>query len=185
MGSRRNGNSIDSRKEGEVIENLQPPKNIKKLSIFSYGGKHFPNWFLENSLWNMVSLVLDECESCQHLPPVGILPFLKVLKIIKLDGIVSIDATFHGNNSCSFKSLEKMIFSNMRQWEKWECQAVIGAFPCLQSLSIKNCPNLKGQLPDQLVVPLKTLQITNCEQLEGVYILNYKDVERFCLIGQQ
>jgi len=61
---RKNGNSIDSIKEGDVIENLQPPKNLKELSIYRYGGKRFPTWLLENSLWNMVSLVLKDCKSC-------------------------------------------------------------------------------------------------------------------------
>jgi len=53
----RTGNSIDSKKEENVIENLKPPKNLKGLSIFNYGGKQLPNWLLENSLWNMVSLL--------------------------------------------------------------------------------------------------------------------------------
>ena len=160
-----NRNSIDSKKEEEVIENLQPSKNLKKLSLYGYGGKRFPNWLLENSLCNMVSLVLDECEFCERLPPLGLLPFLKVLKIIQLDGIVSIDSDFHGNNSCSFTSLETLEFSNMSQWEKWDCQAVRGAFPRLRRLSIRNCSKIKGQLPEQ-VVSLERLEIQNCQQLE-------------------
>ena len=163
---KENRNSIDSKKEKDIIENLQPSKNLKELSIFGYSGKQFPKWLLENSLWNMTSLVLDECESCQCLPPLGLLPFLKALEITKLDGIVNIDADFHGNNSCSFKSLERLEFFNMSQWEKWDCQAVTGAFPRLQELSITNCPKLKGQLPQKLV-PLEILQIEDCEQLEA------------------
>ena len=46
----KNGNSIDSKKEDDVIENLQPYKNLKELSIFKYGGKQLPDWLLENSL---------------------------------------------------------------------------------------------------------------------------------------
>jgi len=154
---KRNRKSIDSKKEEEVIENLQPSKNIKQLSIYNYGGNQFPNWLLENSLWNMVYLRLEKCESCQRLPPLGVLPFLKVLEIRKLDGIVSIDADFHGNDSCSFKSLEILKFSDMSQWEEWECQAVTGAFPCLRKLSIKDCPKLKGHLPE--FVALKELKV--------------------------
>ncbi|XP_068485205.1 putative disease resistance RPP13-like protein 1 [Phaseolus vulgaris] len=160
-----NQNSIDSKKEEDVIENLHPSKNIKELSIYGYGGKRFPNWLLENSLWNMVSLLLNQCESCQRLPPLGLLPFLKVLSIIKLDGIVSIDGDFHGNNSSSFKSLETLEFSSLSRWEKWDCQAVTNAFPRLRHLSIRKCPKLKGQLPEQLI-PLEMLQIKYCQQLE-------------------
>ncbi|XP_014489569.1 putative disease resistance RPP13-like protein 1 [Vigna radiata var. radiata] len=161
----RTGNSIDS-KNAEVIENLQPSKNLKELSILNYGGSKFPKWLLQDSLPNLVSLVLRNCESCQHLPPLGLLPFLKKLYISGFDVIVSIDADFHGNNSSSFQSLKKLEFSDMKQWEKWVCQAVTGAFPNLQILSIKKCPKLKGHLPE-LLVPLKTLKITRCQQLEA------------------
>ena len=161
-----NRNFIDSKKEEEVIENLQPSKNLKELSIIRYGGKRFPNWLLDNSLWNMVSLKLVECESCQLLPPLGLLPFLKVLKIKKLDGILSIDSDFHGNNSCSFKSLETLEFSNMSRWEKWGCQGVTDAFPRLRHLYLRNCPKLKEQLPEQ-VIPLERLEIEDCKQLEA------------------
>ncbi|ESW05702.1 hypothetical protein PHAVU_011G202100 [Phaseolus vulgaris] len=116
-------NSNDSKKEEEVIENLQPSKNLKKLSICRYGGKRFPNWLLENSLWNMTSVVLEECKSCERLPPLGLLPFLKFLRIRNLDGIMTIDGDFYGSNSCSFKSLETLDFLFLSRWEKWDCQA--------------------------------------------------------------
>ena len=92
--------------------------------------------------------------------------FATYLDISGFDEIVSIDVDFHGNNSSSFQSLERLEFSNTRQWEKWECQAVTGAFPNLRILSIKDCPKLKGQLPE-LLVPLKKLRIRECQQLEG------------------
>ncbi|KAL2581598.1 hypothetical protein AAZV13_15G194400 [Glycine max] len=162
------GKHDDHAKERDVvvIENLQPSKNLEKLSIRKYGGKQFPNWLSDNSLSNVVSLELDNCQSCQHLPSLGLLPFLKNLEISSLDGIVSIGADFHGNSSSSFPSLETLKFSSMKAWEKWECEAVIGAFPCLQYLSISKCPKLKGDLPEQLL-PLKKLQISECKQLEA------------------
>ena len=47
--------------------------------------------------------MLEECGSGQRSPPLGLLPFLKVLNITKLDGIMNIiDADFHGNNSSLF-----------------------------------------------------------------------------------
>ncbi|ESW05684.1 hypothetical protein PHAVU_011G200800 [Phaseolus vulgaris] len=156
--------SVDSTKVGDVIENLRPSNYLKKLTVRKYVGKQLPNWLLDNSLLNLVSLALMKCTCCQHFPPLGLLPFLKKLEISGFDEIVRIDGDFHGNNSCSFKSLETLEFSNMSQWEKWECQALTGAFPCLRQLSIRNCPKLKGQLPD---VPLERLQIEDCQQLEG------------------
>ncbi|XP_068467033.1 putative disease resistance RPP13-like protein 1 [Phaseolus vulgaris] len=134
---------IGSTKDGDVIENLQPSKYLKKLSIRNYVGKQFPNWLLNNSLPNLVSLVLRNCKSCQRFPPLGLLPFLKKLVISRCYKIVIIDDDFHGNNSCSFKSLETLAFSFMEHWEKWECQAMTGAFPRLQYLSITVCPKLQ------------------------------------------
>ncbi|XP_047150305.1 putative disease resistance RPP13-like protein 1 [Vigna umbellata] len=170
--------SVDSEKAEDVIENLRPSKYLKKLSVSNYIGKQFPNWLLHNSLPNLVSLVLEECESCQRLPPLGLLPFLKYLEISGLDEIVSIDADFNGNNSCSFKSLQKLYFSNMRQWEKWDCQAVTGAFPRLEFFSIGNCPKLKGHLPK--FVALKSLYVFLCEQLEALMVSALELLLQYC-----
>eukprot|EP00256_Glycine_max_P066894 XP_025981489.1 putative disease resistance RPP13-like protein 1 isoform X2 [Glycine max] len=159
-------NPDDSAKERDVIENLQPSKHLEELSIRNYGGKQFPNWLSDNSLSNVVSLKLHNCQSCERLPSLGLLPFLENLEISSLDGIVSIGADFHGNSTSSFPSLETLKFYSMEAWEKWECEAVIGAFPCLQYLSISKCPKLKGDLPEQLL-PLKKLQISECKQLEA------------------
>ncbi|XP_027911079.1 putative disease resistance RPP13-like protein 1 [Vigna unguiculata] len=160
---------VDSEKVEDVVENLRPLKYLKKLSIWNYIGKHFPNWLLHNSLPNLVSLVFVDCRSCERLPPLGLLPFLNHLSIVGLDGIMSIiDADFHGNNSSSFKSLQRLYFSDMRQWEKWDCQAVRGAFPRLQHFSIKNCPKLRAHLPK--FVALKDLYVSNCEQLEALIV---------------
>ncbi|KAL2326333.1 hypothetical protein Fmac_025391 [Flemingia macrophylla] len=91
-----NWNPDDSRKEREVLENLQPSKHLEKLSVRNYGGTQFPSWLLDNSSANMVSLKLDGCKYCSHLPPLGNLPFLKHLTIAGLDGIVGINVDFLG-----------------------------------------------------------------------------------------
>ncbi|KAL2326486.1 hypothetical protein Fmac_025544 [Flemingia macrophylla] len=159
------GDSMEE-KNDIVIENLQPSKQLEKLSINNYGGKQFPRWLSDNSLLNMVSLTLMNCQSCQYLPSLGLLPFLKHLTIEGFDGVVSIDSDFYGSSSCSFTSLETLRLYSMIAWEKWECRAVTGAFPRLQYLRLDRCPKLKGHLPMQVAL-LKTLYITCCEQLLG------------------
>jgi hypothetical protein len=52
----------------------------------------------------------------------------------------------------------------MEEWEEWECKTATNAFPCLQNLSIKNCPNLRENLPEKLPC-LLNLEIFLCEQL--------------------
>ncbi|KAH1217435.1 putative disease resistance RPP13-like protein 1 [Glycine max] len=159
-----NWNPEDSRKEREVLENLQPYKHLEKLSIRNYGGTQFPRWLFDNSSLNVLSLKLDCCKYCSCLPPLGLLPSLKHLTVAGLDGIVGINADFYGSSSSSFKSLETLHFSDMEEWEEWECNSVTGAFPRLQHLSIEQCPKLKGNLPEQLL-HLKNLVICDCKKL--------------------
>ncbi|CAJ1977966.1 unnamed protein product [Sphenostylis stenocarpa] len=152
-------NSIEER---EVLENLQPSRYLKHLSISEYGGTQFPSWLSDNSLSNVVSLSLNNCRHCLWLPSLGLLTFLKHLKVEGLDWIARIDADFYGNSSSSFASLKSLKFSDMKEWEEWQCMT--GAFPNLRSLSLENCPKLKGHLPDQLC-HLKYLLIKDCKEL--------------------
>ncbi|XP_068501488.1 putative disease resistance RPP13-like protein 1 [Phaseolus vulgaris] len=131
----------DPNKEKEVLQNLQPSNHLETLSIRNYNGTEFPSWEFDNSLANLVFLKLEECKYCLCLPPLGLLSSLKTLEIEGLDGIVSIGAEFYGSNS-SFVSLESLSFSNMKEWEEWECKTT--SFPRLQQLDVDNCPKLKG-----------------------------------------
>ncbi|KAL2326259.1 hypothetical protein Fmac_025317 [Flemingia macrophylla] len=153
-----------SMKDREVLENLQPSKHLLEISIWNYGGTQFPNWLFNNSLSKIVYLNLKHCKYSIRLPPLGILPFLKDLKIIGLDGIVVIDADFYGSSTCSFVSLKSLYFYGLKEWEDWECVGVTGSFPCLEYLKIKRCPKFIGHLPEQLH-HLKSLEIIACEEL--------------------
>jgi Leucine-rich repeat (LRR) protein len=165
-----NENIDNSEKDREVLEKLQPSKHMKDLSVCSYGGTRFPDWFGDSSLSNVVSLKLSNCENCVLLPPLGILSSLEELWLIGLSGIVVVGSEFYGNGSSSssailpFASLKILKFENMQGWEVWDCKNVTGAFSCLQKLFINNCPYLKECLPEQLPCLLK-LKITNCSQL--------------------
>ncbi|CAK8561099.1 unnamed protein product [Lathyrus sativus] len=165
-----NAKRDDSEKERELFEKLQAFKKLRELSINSYGGTRFPEWFgNSNSFFNVVSLKLSNCENIVLLPPLGILPSLKKLWITGLSGIVVIGSAFYGNGSSSFDiipfvSLLTLSFKDMKGWEKWDCKTVSGAFPCLQKLSIQNCPNLKECLPVQLPCLMK-LEISYCQRL--------------------
>ncbi|XP_047149437.1 putative disease resistance RPP13-like protein 1 [Vigna umbellata] len=157
-----NRNNDDSIIEREVLENLQPSRQLKHLLIDGYGGTQFPRWLSDNSLLNVESLSLNNCRHCQLLPSLGLLTFLKHLTIHGLDCIVRIDADFYGNSSFAFASLETLSFNDMKEWEEWQCMT--GAFPSLHCLSVMNCPKLKGNLPVQLS-RLKKLTIGQCKQL--------------------
>ncbi|WVZ14343.1 hypothetical protein V8G54_011909 [Vigna mungo] len=114
--------------------------------------KHLHSLDLTGSLW------LANCKYCLCLPPFGLLSSLKTLTIMGFDGIVSIGAEFYGTGSFSFKSLEILVFSNMKEWE---CKTT--NFPHLKHLSIDRCRKLKG-LSDQLLHS-EQLTIDSCDEL--------------------
>jgi len=145
-----------------VLEGLQPNSNLKKLNITHYKGSRFPNWLRGCHLPNLVSLELKGCR-CSCLPPLGQLPSLKELSIYDCEGIKIIDEEFFGNNSTivPFKSLEFLIFADMVNWEDW----ISLRFPLLKELSIRNCPKLKGTLPQHLP-SIQKLSISGCKELE-------------------
>ncbi|CAJ1977963.1 unnamed protein product [Sphenostylis stenocarpa] len=132
--------SLDnSMKERDVLENLQPSKHLKQLSINEYGGTQFPLWLSDNSLSNVVSLTLKNCKHCLWLPSLGLLIFLKHLEIMGLDCMARIDADFYGNSSSSsFPKSSKSCCEEMSQAER--------------------------HLPEQLS-HLKELLVEDCKQL--------------------
>ena len=77
-------NNEDSIKESEVLENLQPSRHLKKLTINGNGGTQFPCWLSDNCLCNVVFLTLEGCKYCVKLPSLGLLTSLKHLKILGL-----------------------------------------------------------------------------------------------------
>ncbi|KAL6329436.1 hypothetical protein AAG906_020869 [Vitis piasezkii] len=147
-----------------VLNNLQPHSNLKRLTIYRYGGSKFPDWLGGPSILNMVSLRLWNCKNVSTFPPLGQLPSLKHLYILGLGEIERVGAEFYGTEP-SFVSLKALSFQDMPVWKEWLCLGGQGGeFPRLKELYIKNCPKLTGDLPNHL--PLLTkLEIEECEQL--------------------
>uniref|UniRef100_A0A2N9FCY1 R13L1/DRL21-like LRR repeat region domain-containing protein n=1 Tax=Fagus sylvatica TaxID=28930 RepID=A0A2N9FCY1_FAGSY len=65
----------------KVLENLQPHKNLKKLTIENYSGARFPDWLGDAIFRNMMSLSLKNCTNCVSLPPLQHLTSLEKLEI--------------------------------------------------------------------------------------------------------
>ncbi|CAI0461782.1 unnamed protein product [Linum tenue] len=157
----------------EVLEQLQPHRNIESLSIDGYGGSRFPAWVGDFYYSNMVSLKLTGCWQCSSLPPLGQLVSLEDLWITGFDQLVVVGPDVYGNcltKKPPFASLKSLTFELMPKWQEWsayntgrydECGA---AFPLLQELYIRECPALTGALPGHLP-SLTTLKIEGCPQL--------------------
>ncbi|TQD84618.1 hypothetical protein C1H46_029820 [Malus baccata] len=150
-------NAIDEKDIIMSMEVLQPHSNLKKLSVFDYGGVRFPSWF--SSLTNLVDLTLWGCHRCQHLPPLDHFPSLKFLQLEGFEKLEYISDNTSSSNSMSdemMTSLEFLGVENcpvLKGW--WRAHThnnassssstenlSLPSFPSLSQLTISKCPNL-------------------------------------------
>ncbi|XP_034701530.1 putative disease resistance RPP13-like protein 1 [Vitis riparia] len=117
------GSDVEQNGAETVLNNLQPHSNLKRLTIYGYGGSRFPDW-LGPSVLNMVSLRLWNCTNVSTFPPLGQLPSLKHLYISGLEEIERVGAEFYGTEP-SFVSLKLYHFGvcqNGRNGCAWEAK---------------------------------------------------------------
>ncbi|KAB2057566.1 hypothetical protein ES319_A11G177600v1 [Gossypium barbadense] len=126
--------------EEEVLSSLQPHYNLEYIRISCYQGLRLPSWLID--LPNLVLVELDQCKRCSHLPPLGELPLLMVLKIKGMDAVKCISSEFYGNGINPFSSLEELFFDSMPVLETWKTVEGRGNFPRLQILVFRKCPEL-------------------------------------------
>ncbi|CAN6559008.1 unnamed protein product [Malus baccata var. baccata] len=160
------GDVVSSDSEIYVLERLQPSVNLVKLAIRCYGGISFPNWVGDSSFSNLQVMRLSDCGNCSSLPPVGQLPALKELYVVRMKVVKSVGGELYGGNQ-PFQCLEKLEFWDMPEWEEWLPSPSGGEspdFPRLQELILIKCPKLIGDLPTHLP-SLKTLDVSGCEVL--------------------
>ncbi|KAK3188555.1 hypothetical protein Dsin_028116 [Dipteronia sinensis] len=161
-------NSRNEVEEKNVLEMLQPHTNLRNLTLKWYGGKRFPSWLGDASFSNMTVLRLERCENCTTLPSLGLLSSLKDLAIIGMKRLKTLASEFYGAGCLRpFQSLEILRFEYLQEWDCWETtekKEHVETFSRLRELSIKNCPELLGKLPDHLPL-LEELAISGCAQL--------------------
>ncbi|KAL5547543.1 hypothetical protein UlMin_002774 [Ulmus minor] len=158
-------NDMDSKKEREILEALQPHTNLEMLRIDGYRGTLFPDWVGHESYCNMVELELINCKNCCMLPPFEQLPSLRRLCIEGFDGFVSI-----GNEFCC-SSLEDLTLQGMDslEWSFGNGQEG-GSFSRLKELSIIECKKLIVGLPDCPLPSLKEVYIRGCDEMVAVSV---------------
>uniref|UniRef100_F6HVE1 Disease resistance RPP13-like protein 1 n=1 Tax=Vitis vinifera TaxID=29760 RepID=F6HVE1_VITVI len=160
------GASRNEMHERNVLEQLRPHRNLKKLTIASYGGSGFPNWMKDPSFPIMTHLILKDCKRCTSLPALGQISSLKVLHIKGMSEVRTINEEFYGGIVKPFPSLESLTFEVMAEWEYWFCPDAVNEgelFPCLRLLTIRDCRKLQ-QLPNCLPSQVK-LDISCCPNL--------------------
>ncbi|CAL5330428.1 unnamed protein product [Camellia sinensis] len=154
--------------ERNVLDVMRPFKLLERLTISGYRSTKFPNWVGDVSFSKMVFMRLKGSKCCTSLPPLGQLPLLKDLYIEGMSAIKRLGCEFYGQQCGAkpFRSLERLSFEFMPEWEDWSAFETEGVQPFshLSELSIKNCPKLVGRLPNDLPC-LNSLKIDGCPQL--------------------
>jgi hypothetical protein len=162
------GNNF-SESQKSVLDSLRPHTNLKSLTIQLYGGKSFSDWVGHPSFSNVESLYLKSCKYCSSLPPLGQLPSLQSLSIVGFDEVVRVGHEFCGSGSSlvkPFGALKVLNFEVMPKWEEWVHfgdENGGGAFPQLEKLNIKDCPQLVAPLP--LTPTIRELELSNCNEM--------------------
>ena len=75
---------------------------MKSLTIDGFEGKNFPSWMLtsldaRDGFGNLIEIEFMNCRKCEVLPTLGLLPHLRVLTIVGMDGVRRIGTEFYSN----------------------------------------------------------------------------------------
>ncbi|XP_057743770.1 putative disease resistance protein At3g14460 [Arachis stenosperma] len=161
--------------EQDILGGLQPHTGLKELTIERYKGKIFPDWIGHSLYQNMTSVSLKSCKNCYMLPSLGQLASLKSLHIERFDELKSIGKEFYKNEGdqhssspiVPFRSLETLKFYEMSCWKEWHLPES-EAFPQLKRLQIKECPMLKGDMVNQVLMRIvsSSSDVSKVRQLE-------------------
>ncbi|CAL4990544.1 unnamed protein product [Urochloa decumbens] len=173
----------------KVFEQLIPPDTLEDLVIEGFFGQKYPTWLSTTYLSSLKYLNIIHSKSWVHLPPVGLLPDLKYLRIVGAATVKKIGPEFVGHcvgnlasaEAVAFPKLEWLIIDDMPNWEEWSMIeediaakqkgetpfARLQIMPRLEKLDIVRCPKLKA-LPKELAyaTSLKTLQLRKLARLK-------------------
>ncbi|KAK9141295.1 hypothetical protein Scep_010976 [Stephania cephalantha] len=169
----------------KVLEELQPHQNLHELFIKGFGGVQFPKWISSGSLLpNLKYMKISNCSNCEHIPSFGELACLERLEIMNMSKVKSIGGskdelmdtttTPQSSSYSCLKVLELSGMPNLEEWfegnkvlEEWFEGNKVITFPCLEKLSIENCPNLRMTLHS--FPSLKSLKL---EDVDGMGVVS-------------
>ncbi|MED6133319.1 hypothetical protein PIB30_027353 [Stylosanthes scabra] len=169
--------------ERDVLDSLRPHTGLKGLTIVGYKGKIFPDWLGQYSYNNMTYVSLYYCKDCCVLPSLGQLPSLKSLSIEGFTQLKCIGEEFYKNeDDCTlhiapFPSLETLQFEDMPCWEVWNFPGS-EAFPQLKKLQIRECPMLKGDMVNQMIMRIVSWS-SNASKVHKLYMEKREEFDNY------
>ena len=147
-----------------------PLSNLQQLYLDGYGGVKIPS--VISLLSNLVNLSLDECDKCQHLPPLNQFHSLKTLSLEfmnDLEYILEKENNGEFSDSSFLPSLEQLqilYYPNLKGWWQRQRDSIeefhnhsLSSFPHLSNLQIQKSPKLIS-LP--LFPYLEKLELNKC-----------------------
>ncbi|WRX12359.1 NB-ARC - like 10 [Theobroma cacao] len=167
--------------ETEVLDKLRPHEYLKKLRIRHFGGSKLPDWLGDAIFSQMVSLHLVDCENCSSLPPLGQLPCLQELYIVRMKRLRCVGSEFYGSNLKPFRSsccdLETFSLDCFTRLVKLKLQGCIFLrsielqsehehLTFLRKLKIEDCPILEI-FSGRGLLSLQKLKISGCSNLSS------------------
>uniref|UniRef100_A0A0E0L2J2 NB-ARC domain-containing protein n=1 Tax=Oryza punctata TaxID=4537 RepID=A0A0E0L2J2_ORYPU len=137
------GKSVPS-VDAEVLEGLEPHPDVEEVHIRRYHGNTSPCWLDRKDITYLKYLHLTNCRKWAVLPPLGQLPFLKVLHLKEMCSLKQIGSEFYGTNPTAFPYLEDLEFDDMPKWVEWTKveEKYDSVFPRLLKLKLLSCPDL-------------------------------------------
>jgi Leucine-rich repeat (LRR) protein len=131
----------------EVLEGLQPHSDLKELMIKGFPGVRLPSWLAGSFLPNLQTIHICNCRNTE-LPPLGRLPFLKILNVAGATEVTQIGREFTGIGQIQcFPALEELLLEDMPNLVEWIFDVADQLFPQLTELGLINCPKLKKLPP--------------------------------------
>ncbi|VAI42164.1 unnamed protein product [Triticum turgidum subsp. durum] len=134
-----------------VFDELCPPPRLEILFVEGYFGRRLPRWMMSSDLPLNSLRILFICDlaCCTQLPDGSCqLPYLEFIQIERAPAIKRVGSEFmqschqspHSSKMVpAFPRLQKMNLIGMVEWEEWEWEEQVQAFPVLQELFLEHC----------------------------------------------
>jgi hypothetical protein len=173
----------DQEKNEKVFDELCPPPNLDHLSIKGYFCHRLPYWMMSSSVvpLKILRVLMIEDLACCTLLPDGLcqLPYLEIIQIKRAPAIKRVGLEFMQSShvAVAFPRVHDMALMGMVEWEEWEWEAQVQAFPVLRELLLKHCK--LTSLPPGLSSQAKALNKLMIYFVQGlIYVASFTSLVR-------